>query len=571
MADINNDPELADKPEWFKRIIAGVGDVISMINNAAANNFYLRTAFTRQALIELCYLIDYVIPDATTASGRVIFHLNPAKVVFPLTLTKDQLVATGKSSGAVNSRRYESRTDVVNYALISIDSPNNQITDSKLLVSRVFDTGEKVRIYGVVPVGLTTDTDYFVLKVDDTHIRLCKSIEDLKIGKFIVITPPTPTPGTCQIRVYSVTVTCFQQETKTDVLVGTSDGIKEWQEYDMTDVDILIDTMTITIGGDPWEQVESLTFSQRADRHYQVIRLNDRKCYVRFGNGEYGLIPPNFPIIANYCIGGGLNSNVLSLGGVANYAGESEVINGVFNCDNMEGGSDPQSMEMVKRIAPGTIKSRDRFITEEDGEFLAVQFGGVIQARCIRNAYGVLTAKMVCIAAGGGQLDAAHKIALKEYLESRTIMESITVYVEDAKITPQNLVMSVKLYNGYQWSDVLPFIRLAYKLLMADSGREILDEFLSLGVDRATDKINHNFNEVFGPADYVQMQSLLDNLNRYGVREFGDRIDQSEVISFIQSNIRSIDWMTISSPTFPITCAADEITTYGTINITQVL
>ena len=30
LADINSDKELADKPEWFKRMIAGVGDVMSM-------------------------------------------------------------------------------------------------------------------------------------------------------------------------------------------------------------------------------------------------------------------------------------------------------------------------------------------------------------------------------------------------------------------------------------------------------------------------------------------------------------------------------------------------------------
>ncbi len=86
LADINSDPELADKPEWFKRIIAGVGDMLSMINNGAANNCFLRTAFTRQAVEELCYLIDYAIPDAATASGEVVFNLDPYKTLFPITL-----------------------------------------------------------------------------------------------------------------------------------------------------------------------------------------------------------------------------------------------------------------------------------------------------------------------------------------------------------------------------------------------------------------------------------------------------------------------------------------------------
>ena len=48
--DINSVAELVDKPNWFKRLIAGIGDVASMWVNALANNLLLRTSYTRKNL-----------------------------------------------------------------------------------------------------------------------------------------------------------------------------------------------------------------------------------------------------------------------------------------------------------------------------------------------------------------------------------------------------------------------------------------------------------------------------------------------------------------------------------------
>ena len=72
--DINNVDNLADKPDWFKRMIAGVGDICSMINNAQANNSYLSTAFTRQAVKDMCRLIGYEMPEQTTSEGTQLFY-----------------------------------------------------------------------------------------------------------------------------------------------------------------------------------------------------------------------------------------------------------------------------------------------------------------------------------------------------------------------------------------------------------------------------------------------------------------------------------------------------------------
>ena len=78
LADINTDPELVDKPDWWKRIWAGIGDVLSVWENATANNAYLRSAFTRRAVVDLCRLIGYELTEQVTASGLVFVDLAPA-------------------------------------------------------------------------------------------------------------------------------------------------------------------------------------------------------------------------------------------------------------------------------------------------------------------------------------------------------------------------------------------------------------------------------------------------------------------------------------------------------------
>jgi hypothetical protein len=566
LADINSDPELADKPEWFKRIVAGVGDVISMINNGAANNSFLRTAFTRQAVQDLCYLIDYAIPDAATASGEVVFNFDVHKVSFPITVAKEDLAAASKGSIAVPSRRFEARTDVT-YNLQSIDCDNTAIANNSFRVNRLCSSGEKIRLSGDLPEGLRNDTDYFVIRIDQSYIQLASSLENCRRNKFL---PFLNRDGICTISFYALRVTCFQQEHKDIRAIGQSNGINHWQEFDLPDKDILLDTLVISINGETWTRVDSLVFSQIFDKHYQLIWNSERKAYIRFGNGEFGAVPPNFSIMAEYAVGGGKASNVSSIGALSVYAGSDEIIDSCFNSEPMKGGDDQQSIELARKLAPGTIRSRDRFITAEDGEVLAVAHGGVSQAKCIRNAYGVLSAKLICIAVGGGNLNAANRYALQQYLVSKTIMESIDVHVDPAVITPQDVLCRIYLTPGAVIDDVFPYIRLGWKLLLSETGLEILTEYLSYGVSDAVDIINANFTEHFSSKDFIQIDGMLKALDRYGPRKFGEPLDESITIAFIQSTIRGIDYMRIIAPAFPIALSEDEITTYGNITLEEI-
>jgi len=568
LADINADPDLADKPEWFKRLVAGVGDVVSMINNAAANNAYLRTAFTRQAVLDLCAQIGYEVPPAVTSSGTILFYLSPT-VTFPVTLAPADLAAATRGTVAVASRRFESRSSAVFDAESSVvNLTTDPISSSTIKVARDFLTGEKVRAScsGTMPTGITALTDYYAIRVDATHIKLASTAANAYAGISLTISGGT---GNLTLALYSGRVSCHQQESKGQQTIGQSDGLTGWQEFGLPDADVIRDTLSVTVNGVPYTRVDTLALSKPYDTHYQQIYKSDGTSVVRFGDGEYGIIPPNFDIIAEYATGGGSAANVTTLNAVSVYAGASSDVTGCSNATSMTGGADAQSSEIAKRVAPGTLKSRDRFITAEDGESLAVQYGGLSQAKVIANAYGVLSTKVVGVAVGGGNPSPSLKIALQAYLVSKTIMESIDVRVMDATITARAVTCSAKVLPGYTWAGVQPLLRLAWKLFFAETGQEVIDEYLSNGIASATAKVNSLYSEAFTSSDYAKVQKLIVALDSYGARTFGEAVYDSDAIAFVQGNVDGIDYLTLSAPTFPLIHALDEISTYGAITLTE--
>ena len=97
---INTDPDLIDKPNWWKRFWAGVGDVLIINLNARSNNALLRTGFTRRAVQDLLKLIDFDLGAHTTSSGSTLFFVKTSVgiAVFPFTVNVEDLVSNSEGS-----------------------------------------------------------------------------------------------------------------------------------------------------------------------------------------------------------------------------------------------------------------------------------------------------------------------------------------------------------------------------------------------------------------------------------------------------------------------------------------
>ena len=557
LADINSDKELADKPEWFKRLISGVGDVMSMCLDAQGNNSYLETAFTRDAVKKLCQLIGYKLAVHTTSTGKLKFYLADT-TVFPITVNKKDLCAI---YGRISSMRFESRENVTFSATTEtlIGAGNTDHITLNVGSETSFETYDKVHVSNA-PIA----TGYYYLKVDGLNVYFANSVENIALERWVIVKT-----GSYTCKLYTLTVQCYQQEQKDTVSIGNSDGNTPWQTFSLPDEKILQETLTITINDEIWTRVDNFSESVSTSKHYRLDYNNDYTAKIVFGNGVYGAIPENFPIYAQYAIGGGADTNINTPNVINVYSGGAEKIEGVCNSTSMNGGADQESMESAKILAPASLKTRDRFVTVDDGLVLIYRTG-LSSIACIQsNYYGSLSCRVQCVANGGGNLSMQSKLYIQQYLIDRSVLGSVDVRVVDTIFLPQSLTLNVSLNIGYSLQQVEPYLQICCKLFFTECGKEIVDMYESAGPTRAVNLINQIFSTSFNPADN-QIYNMLQYLSRIGYRKYGETIHESNLIAMISNCVEGVNYLTFSGIAFPIVIPENEITTVGTYTINEV-
>lgn len=566
MADINSDAELADKPSWFKRVWAGVGDVISMWNNSVANLAFLRTAFTKQAIVDHLEMLDYYLTRLTTASGTQVFNLQDSAVL-PLFLSKDDLKATLTGGSNASSLTYLSR---VNTTVSSVTSTFTASAGTDLITIPTAGTwgytGVKVKLSssGTLPAGLSAQS-YWLIAVSATTFKLAASLSDAMAGTFIDITDAGT--GTHTLEVRAAILTCYQQDNKPEYAAGKGDGSTGWQEFNLTDLDLILGTEVVTINAVVWTRVDTFVDSQPTDTHYRLLSRTDGTPYLRFGNGTYGAIPAAFDIMVSYATGGGTSSNVSSTNRVTSYSGADSNIEATFNATIYNGGAAEESTENAKRVAPILLKAQNRFITSGDGEALSKSYGGVARVKINRNYYGPLSCQVIVVPTGGGAPSPALVSGLEAFLISRSLFEEPNIVVEAPTYVAINFTSAFKPLPGYLYADVEPLYELAVKLLFSEVTSEIIDTYIGTGIADAVESINNIFATTFTVDDYENIQRLLDNVPLF---EFGASIQQSDVLGFLDSFVVGVDYLTVSAPSFPITFTGSETSTHGTVTTTEI-
>lgn len=572
LTDINNDAELVDKPNWWKRIWAGVGDVISIWLNALANLLYLSTAFTRSAVKDLCALIDYTLSAQTTSSGLALFFVDTSlgSAIYPFTVVAADLKARSTGTLQAAARSFGARA-AETFTLVTNVFTTAYLTNNELTVTLdLAYTGHKVRLgtAGTLSAPLKINTDYFVIYVSATKIKLAPTLADAFAGNEITLT--SNGTGAQSITLYSKAVALYQQDTLASaVTIGTSDGMTEWQEFILPDKNVLQDTLTVIINSVTWTRVDTFIDSTSVSTHYKVIPLSDNQFSIRFGNGTYGAIPVAFPIQASYSYGGGTNANVNATNRITIYAGAESKLSGVTNPVIFTGGGEEESIENAKMVAPLLLKARDRFVTVEDGEALVLNYGGVSQVKINKNVYGLLSAQVVGIANGGGDVPAPLRATIQAFLIARTVLESIDVRFVAATITSVAVTSAAKMLPGYAWADVEQFFRLGYRLILTEAGKQIKDTYTTHGIADTVALINQVFTTSFGVADYDQISKLVSNMIP---RDFGDTINTSDVFGFLDAFVDGVDYLTITTfgTGLPLVLATSEITTPGVLTLTEI-
>ena len=121
-----------------------------------------------------------------------------------------------------------------------------------------------------------------------------------------------------------------------------------------------------------WHKVRDFYGSEPRDRHYVLDRLTGE---VRFGNGQYGMVPPqgrNNIRLSQYQTGGGTRGN-LAANTVVQLKTTVPYVEKVTNLEAAGGGAEQESLERVKERGPKWLRHRDRAVTVQDFEDLAYE------------------------------------------------------------------------------------------------------------------------------------------------------------------------------------------------------
>jgi len=179
-----------------------------------------------------------------------------------------------------------------------------------------------------------------------------------------------------------------------------------------------------------YKRVDSFFASGPRSRHYTLDYVSGQ---ISFGDGRRGIVPPeerNSIVAASYRIGGGslgnVNANTLtSLGRALAY------IESVTNPLPATGGADRETIEEAKNRAPYTIKSRDRAVTTEDYEMLALRASTQLaRAKCVpdRSNRGHVTLALL------PKADTRGEEMMRRLVPSNEVLRQVKRYMDDRKL-----------------------------------------------------------------------------------------------------------------------------------------
>ncbi len=188
-----------------------------------------------------------------------------------------------------------------------------------------------------------------------------------------------------------------------------------------------------------WKAVDSFFESGPNSRHYTRDFMAGK---ISFGDGRRGFIPQegrNNIVARRYQVGGGAKGNVNG-GMLTSLTSAISYIDSVTNYLPAGGGADAETVEEAKERAPHQIKSRDRAVTAEDFEQMALRATtSIARAKCLPDAMHQGQVTIVLVPkADERKVDLTKKLVpsseilrfVKKYLDERRLVGTILSVVK---------------------------------------------------------------------------------------------------------------------------------------------
>jgi hypothetical protein len=324
----------AKLPEWTDRseadfgivlieLFAYMADIMSYYQDRIANEAFLATAQERRSVIHHLRLIGYEMVPAAPASARL-----SIKVGNNVTDTIEIRTGDQFSTSSVAGRQ----------------SILFEYTDTKPLV---IDFNAPSVVRATKPDG-----------TPDPNFKIVPDIIQVQEGRSIV-----------------------------NEVIGVSDGTPN-QSFQLAQPRVLRGSLQITLQTSlptaPWNLRSTLAFSRSNDPDFTAEIDENDVTTIRFGDGQYGQIPPvSISMLANYRTGGGTVGNVGARQITSiNRSPQLQLLGAqAFNLDPASGGAERESIEQAVKFAPTVFTSMQRAVTADDFVARAKLFPGVSKAR----------------------------------------------------------------------------------------------------------------------------------------------------------------------------------------------
>ncbi len=245
-----------------------------------------------------------------------------------------------------------------------------------------------------------------------------------------------------------------------NALVGRSNG-KPGQAFALEHAPLLSrrDDETIEVeteeGWESWEEVEDFSSSGSDQRHFVVDSIAGEVISgpaIQQPSGEpkqYGAIPPKGSRIrfTRYRYGGGAKGNV-GRRTISVLKSSVPYVSSVVNRYASVGGADPETLESAKMRGPRHLRIRNRAVTAEDFEILALEAAtSVARARCIQpepeNGAMAGTVKVLIVP----QVTIAEQRIQPEQLQiPKSLEEEVARYLDERRLLTTSLIVEAPRY-----------------------------------------------------------------------------------------------------------------------------
>lgn len=373
--------------------------------------------------------------------------------------------------------------------------------------------------------------------------------------------PWTGESGAIAAEVIDRTITVIQGQTITEQFVTPSQRISDYT-IKLSRAPVIDNSLSVTINGEVWTQIDSLLFAQGSDTVYEATTLPSGSTTIQFGNGKFGSTPPTEATLEiSYRIGGGSTGNIAAgainttiVGLIPSLSNPINIT--LTNSQSGFGGLDAETLDEARSNIPAFARTNDRAVSRSDYEALASNFsdpryGQVRYARAsTRDENDFLERNIMVISAWttgtNGSLTpvtGALKSALLDYLQSKAVGTDYVV-LADGKTRPIPVSLRFKVLPGADVDDTTDSVLAAIRNLVTQlrpGSPLIFSNFI-----RAIDEIPD--------VDTVNVATPSSDLYPSGSDELFTPPDESYAYELaLQSSSTEENRYSATMPVFPLT------------------